>query len=87
MNTGNVPVSVPAGTIEVPLPEPKKPSAGIQLLTVALSQVNETLDLNTKTLQMLQQNLTQVTNQKIELTAQQKMLVELKAKLEQLEAK
>jgi uncharacterized protein YoxC len=65
--------------------EPKKDSVAVQIIISAITKVSEILETADKTLQNLQQHITQVTNQKIGLAAQHKMLVDLKTTIEQAE--
>lgn len=57
-------------------------SPGIKVITQALLQVDQVLAKADTALNTLQQQLTQVTNQRIGLAAQKSMLVELKKTIE-----
>ena len=69
----------------VEAPKPKN-SPALAVLSAALAQVQEVKVKSEQTLQLLQQNLNQVTNQRIGLQHQEAMLNELIAKIQQAEA-
>ena len=71
-------------TTELPVAEVKQ-SPVLTILSSALSQVNEVLGKAESTLQLLQQNISQVSAQKIGLTHQQGMLTELITRIDQAE--
>ena len=59
----------------------------INILQAAAAQTDEVLKKNEQTFQMLQQHMTQLRDQKIALTANKQMLIELISKITQNESK
>lgn len=67
--------------------EPVKDSTSISILKAALTQVSDVLVNAEATINMLQQNLAQVTSQRVGLQYQKNMLTELITKIQDAESK
>jgi len=90
-NTGSasVPLKIETTPITntVAIPTPPAESPAISILKSALAKVEEISGNADKTIQMLQQNLQQVSSQRIGLQHQQNMLIELIEKIGAAEQK
>lgn len=73
-------------TVEPVTPEVVKLTP-LQILQSAQAQVEDVLVKAEQTFQLLQQNLTQVSTQRVALSAQKQMLVELISRIKQEESK
>ena len=68
-------------------PDPINPSPAVNILKNALTQVEDVLKTANESFQLLQNNLQQVTNQRIGLTHQRAMLQELISQVQNAESK